>query len=292
MARSIATIQQQIINSVQGNTTLYNPYSADPSQKGLTSTSQVAWWLAWTYIVAVGMNLLEQVIDVFTANIETQIESAAPSTPSWLVNQVKQFQYSDSNPQIPQINSDFSISWPVVNPALQVINQVAIITSLQGQYIIKVAKNGLPVTANQFAALQAYLEVINPAGISAVIISQTADYFMCGATIYYDATYSGIIQASITQTITNYLANLNFNGNVVLSDLMIAIKSTAGVKDAEFTQVELQGSGSGDNLIQMIEPSPGNPEWLAISAGTISGNAVPDTRSGRRLSDTLTYIPQ
>jgi len=184
MARSISTIQQQIIDNIRGNTTLYNPTNPDPTQRGLTSTSQVSYWLAWTFIVAVAINLFEQVLDIFTAKVEAQVAQAAPSAAQWTQNKILEFQYSDTNPQVVQVNPDFTVSYPVMDATLQVINQCAIVPLQQGIYLAKVAFNGNKLPSLQVSALTAYLEVINPAGITTAIVSEQADYLAVTGTVF------------------------------------------------------------------------------------------------------------
>ena len=61
MARSISTIQQQILDNI----------TADPTiGPALTSTSKRAIFLILAFIVATAINLLEQLIDIFTLNVE------------------------------------------------------------------------------------------------------------------------------------------------------------------------------------------------------------------------------
>ena len=88
MARTIDDIQQQIITNVQ----------ATPELAGATSTSKRAIWRLWTYVVAVAINLFEQLQDVFLAQSESIVALSAPQTPQWVQDRAFKFQYDAANP--------------------------------------------------------------------------------------------------------------------------------------------------------------------------------------------------
>src|SRR5438128_8747559 len=84
MARTIAEIQTQIINQVQ----------ADPVLAAeLTSTSKVAIWRLWTYVVAVCFWTLEKSFDAFRIETDEKLAALKPHSLRWYALKAKAFQY-------------------------------------------------------------------------------------------------------------------------------------------------------------------------------------------------------
>ena len=67
MARSVSLIQQQMLDNIAADATLSTL---------LTSTSKRAVYRLFTFIVAVAINALEQLIDIFTASVEATAAAA------------------------------------------------------------------------------------------------------------------------------------------------------------------------------------------------------------------------
>ena len=120
MARQISEIQQQMLDNIAADSTLGSL---------LTSTSRRAIFRLFTYIVAVAINALENLMDIFTANVESIVAVAAPATPAWLQDQVLKFQYSATTPQVIQL-IDFAPAYPVVDETLRIISH-CIVTGKQ-----------------------------------------------------------------------------------------------------------------------------------------------------------------
>src|ERR1700722_15751985 len=113
MARSIPVIYNQLL-------TVKNSQS---SLNSLNSTSQVSTWNLWLWITAAGQSIFEQLCDLFTSNIETQIANAPVFTSQWIVQMCKLFQYSSTSPQTVQLNVSskypyLTIGYPLVNSSL------------------------------------------------------------------------------------------------------------------------------------------------------------------------------
>src|ERR1700753_1852304 len=106
MARSTATIQQQILSNIKADTTL-GPL--------LTSTSKRAIYNLLAFIMAVAINVLEQLIDIFTANVEAVAAGSAPATIAWLQAQIFKFQYSATSPQVIQFAPGFAPYYATVD---------------------------------------------------------------------------------------------------------------------------------------------------------------------------------
>ena len=259
--RDISTIQKQIISSKQAQSVL----------SGLTSPSQVSNWRLWTFIVAVSQSLLEQIFSLLQLEIETTVATAAPETAAWVQAQVFLFQYSDSLSQVVQINSDFSISYPVIDPTLRIITNCAVLSNGNGGLIIKVTKSGGVLSVPEIAALTSYLNEILGADISFSIVNKVPDILDIIGTIYYIGQYSGTIQNDVVNAITNYLATLKFNSTIKLSDIMDVIRNVGGVTD--FKPDNIYATPNGGTASYLVNTS------LIISREyqTVSGQITYDT---------------
>jgi hypothetical protein len=280
MARSVDEIQAGIITNVQ----------ATPELAAANSTSKRAIWRLWTYIVAVAINLLEQLMDIFQTEVETTVSLAAPQTPQWLQDKVFKFQYSATNPQVIQL-INFIPAYPVVDTALRIVTRCSVRTTLANQVLIKVAKSEPPVAlvSGEVTALQNYLTTMGVAGVNYSVSSTASDKLYVQATVYFQGQYSSVIQTNVVTAITAYLSGIPFDGTLKLSDLEIAIKAVAGVNDCTFQNVSARADstsfGSGTSLV--LANTVVSRLW-----GTAAGYIVGETTSSNTLNDTLTYIAE
>ena len=280
MARSVNEIQQSIINLVQ----------VTPELAEANSTSKRAIWRLWTYIVAVVINLTEQLQDLFKAEVEQIVALSAPQTPQWIQDKVFKFQYSATDPQVIQL-IDLVPQYPVINSALCIITRCSVKTTIAGRVLIKVAKSEppAPIDSSELSALQSYVDLLGVAGINYDVVSTESDKLSIYADIYYNGSYSSVISANVISTIESYLSTLPFDGSMKLLDLEIAIRNTTGVNDIVFKNVRARTDStpysSGTYLVQ-------NSTVLSRQWPTVSGYIVGETESGYTLADTLTFIPE
>lgn len=281
MARSIATIQKQILDYVRADETL---------APLLTSTSKRAIFMLWSFIIATCIAVFEQIIDVFKAAIETLVAQAAPATAAWLQAQVFKFQYSDVTAQVIQL-INFAPAYPVVDPTLRIITRCSVTSDLANSVIVKVAKGETPgaLTVNEVAALQSYVNIIGAAGITYVVRSDNADRIMINATVFYSGLYSSVIKANVITAINAYLAALPFNGNVKITDIEAAIRNVPGVTD-----VILQNIFSRKDSTAFVDASPLvlNNATVARLWPTQAGYIIGEDTAGQTFTDQLIFIPE
>ena len=277
MARTIEQIQASIITNIQST----------PELSGLSGSNRAIWRL-FSYVVAVAILLLEQIMDVFKAENETKISSATPNTSNWLTSKVFQFQYSATNPQIVQLNN-LVASYPVIDASLQIISRCSVVTTLSNKVLIKVAKQEPPValSSGELSALQGYINTIGVAGVTYNCISQDADRVYVNADIFYEGQYSATIQGTVVNAINTFLASLPFNGQLKISDLELAIRNTTGVNDVLIKDVKVRGESitfsNGTFLIQ-------NKTTISRLFPTISGYIIEVDTTGYTFADSLNFI--
>ena len=280
MARSINEIQAGIITSVQ----------AQPELAAANSTSKRAVWRLWTFVVAVAINLLEQLQDVFQSEIEATVSLAAPQTAQWVQDRVLKFQYDASNPQIVQL-INLVPQYPVVNADLRIVTRCSVKSTLSNQVQIKVAKNEPPekLAGTEISALQSYIDVIGVAGVEYLVQSTDSDKLFVQAQIFYNGQYSAVIQANVILAIDTYLSQIPFDGTLKLLDLEIAVRNVTGVTDIVLNNVRARKDGDPLSAATYLVQSN---EVIARKWATVSGYIVGETTGGNTLADTLTFIPE
>ncbi len=227
MARTIAEIQQQIIDTKEADTTL-NAYA--------WSNSKVAIWRLWTYVVAVCIWSLENLFDSHKEEVAQLLAAQRPHTLQWYVNKARQFQYGTTLPD----GSD-TYTTTTEDPLVMIVKYAAAV-ELPNIIRLKVARQGSAslegLTGPELAALKAYMGRIKDAGIRLQVTSAAADNLLLSLKIYYDplvlmsdgSRIDGTAAAPVKTTVNTFLADLPFNGVFILNKLIAALQSVDGVK--------------------------------------------------------------
>jgi hypothetical protein len=279
MARTVAQIKQQMLDAK----------NADPTLSALTSTSQTAKWNLYYFIVASCIAIFEQLQDLFKVDLEAIASSAAPSTPQWTRNKVLKFQTGD----IAELNTTtFTIEYPTVNVANQILTRCAVVTAPNRTVLIKVAKSDppVPVSVGELAELQSYVETFNPAGIAFTLINENSDKMEVAATIYYNGQYSAVISTNVVAALNNYMANLPFNGVISTQAVVDAIQAVEGVISVSLTRILVRrhtvAYGAGVTLYNLSTAVD------SVQYQTYAGYVVQETTALHTFADTLTYQVQ
>lgn len=227
MARTISDIQQEIIDAKNTDTTL-SSYT--------WSTSNVAIWRLWTYIIAVSIWTLEQLFDYHKAEMKTLLSNMKPHTLQWYVYKAKLFQLGAPLP----IDND-NYPTPSSDPSVIIIKHAAAV-ELSNLVRIKVAKetSGLLSALNpvELDAFSNYMKRIKDAGVRLQVTSGNADILQLALTIYYDpliltasgARIDGAATSPVFTAISQFIAALPFNGVFVLSHLAASLQQIEGVR--------------------------------------------------------------
>lgn len=281
MARPISLIQQQILDYIDADQTL-GPL--------LISTSKRAIYRLLAYVVAVAINILEQLMDIYQAVLEAIAAAAAPGSGPWLQAQVFKFQYSADVPQVVQLIG-FAPKYPVVDATLRIITRCSITTNLASSVLIKVATNNPPsaLTTDQLNALQSYVKQVGVAGVTYQVQSLSADLLYVNAQVFYQGQYGSSIQLAVITAINDYLAKLPFNGRMKISDLEDALQAVPGVTDVILMNVKARASATafsgGTDLV--INNQLASRYW-----DTVSGYMIGENTAGNTLADSLVFIPE
>lgn len=281
MARSRADIQA----------TMDAEQALQPTLTTLDSTSQTAIYTLWKYITSQVINYFEQLWDLYKVDLETIVTNAAVGTNQWFKFKILKFQYSATTPQVLEVDENYAVNYQTTDTSLNIITRCSVKTTATRTVLIKVAKENPPValSGTELTSLEGYVDDIAFAGINYVVSSTEADKLYLKANIYFDGQYSATISTDVIAAINLYLANLTFDGSLVLSSLFDAIQSVTGVKDCVFVDVAARADatafGSKTYLVQ-------TNTTLIRDYATNAGYIVEETTASNTFTDTLTFIPQ
>jgi hypothetical protein len=206
---------------------------ADPILGPLyTSTSKVASYRQWLWLISEANNTEENLYDDLTALVNNAIATMKAHTLQWYVTKAKAFQYGDALP----VDSDV---YAVIDATKQVVAYAAAVEITKG-IRIKVAKlsgGDLAKITTELAAFTAYMGLIKDAGVRLQIDSNDPDSLQLSLTIYYDPLIldsagkrlDGTDDTPVQDAIDEFLKNLPFNGLYTNFALLNAISKVEGV---------------------------------------------------------------
>lgn len=292
MARSQAVIKAQIISYISGIPII---------SQLVVNNSQVAYNNNFIDIVARTINFFEQLMDAYKVDLEDKVSKGAVGSDAWLQDRILRFQYDSGTPQIVEIKSDFSVDYVTVDATKRIITRASVNTTANKTVSVKVAKQNPPValSAPELAALQSYLTNtgdgtyagrglgIGFSGISIIASSSSADEIYINADIQFNGQYAATIQTDVISAINNYLANIDFNGKVYISNLEIAIKSVTGVVDVLLKDVAIRANATlFANKTYLVQ----NQTTIIQSYSLEAGYAIGETTAGQTFTDKLNFI--
>jgi len=240
MARTIAQIQQAIIDAK----------NADANLSGLSSTSNVAIWRLWTYIVAFCQWTIETFFDLHVAEVKGIIATQKPHTLQWYATMAKAFQYGDAL----AVDSD---TYAVIDTTKQIVNYAAAIEYTNGIKGLRIKVATLsggslaPLNSPQLTAFTAYMQTIKDAGVRLTMTTANPDSLKLNLNIYYNALVlegtgarlDGTASTPVQDAIDNYLENLPFNGLYINFELLEALKAVDGVIIPELVSAQYYYTG-------------------------------------------------
>jgi len=280
MARSVNTILAEIIAAKE----------AEADLAGLTSDSHRAIWRLWAFITAASIAIFEQILDVFTANIEAQVAKSAAASTLWVQDKMFKFQYSATDPQIVQLINTIP-QYPTVDATLRIITACSVTSGLSNVVNVKIAKSDpyQALSAPELSAAQDYITTIGAAGITYTCISLDADRIYIDAEVFYKGQYAAIIQDSVIETINDYLQTLskvNFDGSIKMTDLEAVIRNVAGVTDVIMKNVRVRPNATAyANGFDLIL----NNTLLQKDYASAAGYLVEEDTAGYTFADSLTF---
>lgn len=231
MARTIKEIQQAI--------------TADLTAKrpGL-STSNVAEWRSWVWVVATAIHLFEVILDQFRAEIDAAADKITPGTVRWYVEQCKRFQ----NGHELLFNQDTAqLYYAEDDPDARIIDVVAV-TEGRERLSIKVAKLDaqnkiVPLTADELYNFTGYVDSVKFAGIETVTVSTNADRVRYNVEVFYNpAVPVTTVRDKVLIALDAFRQEQAFNSMLYRQKFVAAVMAVDGVVTVELKNMERKGT--------------------------------------------------
>lgn len=239
MARTITDIQTEVINQVQSDPVL---------QAQLTSTSKVAIWRLWTYVIAVCFWTIEKLMDAFRIETDAKIAALKPHSLRWYAGKAKAFQYGYDLVAEADYYDNTGIDDATIT-ASQIVNYAAVVEQTRGLRIKVATDSGADLAAlssPQLASFVEYMGRVKDAGVKLLITSTTADSLKLTIDIYYNPLVlnanggraDGVTSTPVQDAIKAYLKNLPFNGVFLLQNLTDVLQLVDGVKVIDIKEAQ------------------------------------------------------
>lgn len=283
MARSISEIQKEMLfrkeeaAELSALTVLTTEEQANLNN--LTSTSKVAIWRLWVYIIAFCIWTLEVIFDLFRIEISEKVKANRPHTQGWYKIKALAFQYGDA-----LVDSD---EYAIIDEAKKIIKQVAILEG-DRKVVVKIAtligSELSPLIDNdQVNAFAAYMNKIKDAGTVIEIINKEADKLRVELDFYYDALIvdnDGKLIDTPTESVVkiaieSYLKSLDFDGEFESNKMVDFIQKSAGYKSLKLNFVGFKAglSNSFSPITRAYQPLSGymkiEPSELLINYNAV-----------------------
>lgn len=242
--RTISEIYNEMITEKETFSSLNGlipaPDSAQTFLTDLTSSSKVAVWRLFFWVVAVSIWSHEKLFEIFKSEIIEIGNNLITGTRNWYRIQSEAFQYGDALTWNP---TKLKFEYPAGSTGAKVVKHASIREAV-GILRIKVAKDDgsgglMPLSTPEATAFETYINQVKFAGTSVSVVNLTADLLQLSIDIYYNpllitSTGESILNSGVfpvRDAINNHLINLPFDGTFNLTKLTDAIQNAVGVID-------------------------------------------------------------
>ena len=250
MARTVNEIFDAIVAEKETRANLNdltpNPETSFQLLDRLSTGSKSAAWGLVFYIVAWAIYLHELQFDLLKTEVDEKLVRSVAGSAPWWQELMKAFQYGD---QLELIDGRFQ--YATIDTTKQIIAQASVQDLVTGGALIKVAKAGIgfsdelnsdsltigldPLTAEELAAAQSYMQQNMLPGTRIGIVSLEADSLAPVYDIYYNPQIPlSQVKNNCQVALLTYINNLPFDGELVITKMTDALQLAQGVVDPVF----------------------------------------------------------
>ncbi|MBL7813401.1 MAG: hypothetical protein JNL70_00245 [Saprospiraceae bacterium] len=275
----MARTQQAVFDAIKASIT------AEPLLVNVgTNLSKTSILGLFVWLVAGAIVVVETGFDAFKLEVQALGAAAQVGNLAWYRAKILAFQYGDN---LTFINNIYQ--YATIDATKQIIKRCSIeeTSDLQigGVMRIKVAKldgtNLVELTTPEKNALTSYINKVRFAGAHYQLFSNNGDILKVSFQVYYDPIIPlSTVKTNVEKAITDYVANLPFNGKLVISLLTDQIQLVEGVTDVVFVSAASKFS-AGDAYESFTRFKVAGGGYFRIS-----------TTSTETLNDTIQYIAQ
>lgn len=236
MARTINEIQTEMITALQ-------------SQSGIKlSTSKVAEWRLWTYVIAMAIYTFELVLDLFRTEMDTLTNKITPGTIRWYAEMAYRFQ---NGHELIFDEKTAMLYYPVNDPEARIVKIVAISEKESG-LLVKAAKLNPqgriePLTLEEKYNFTAYIDAVKFAGVNTDVISTTEDKIRYHLQVWFDpAIPNTLVRQNVLNALNDFKAALGFDSMIYTQKLIDSVMSATGVITCNMISLERKGTSDPD----------------------------------------------
>ncbi len=206
--RTIEEIKKQMIDSVLDNETLCEAMSLDPTQAWEAQTSSASVLNMLLYAVAMAIQSLEWLIDLFKNEVEDRIKAAYPGTVNWYWNRAMEFQDGHD------INDNGG--YDTDDPGSRIIKYCAVAEEYDSVKV-KVSKEGYEPLENddptdsELQRFADYMNRIKFAGTRLSVSSVTSDTLYLGLRIWRKPLIT-LTEDEVKASVQEYLDGIRYGG--------------------------------------------------------------------------------
>ena len=230
MARTIIEIQDKIIESLQ--------------ESGLKlSTSRVAEWRLWTWVVAASIQAFEIILDLFKKEIDTVTSRITPGTTRWYAEMCYRFQ---NGHELLFDEKTAMLYYAEADPGSQIIKVVAI-SEDNNKLLIKAAtlneKNKIvPLSLEEKYNFAAYIDAIKFAGVETDVISVSEDKIRYNIDVWFEPSIPlSLVRENVLTALDTFKAGIGFDSMIYTQKLVDAIMSAEGVVTCSLVSLARKG---------------------------------------------------
>jgi len=245
--RSVSEIYEQLItykNSIPELSGLYSNVDSEQTLLDtLQSTSKVAKWSLYLYIVAWAIWVLENIMLLQVKEVEEIRDSAFTGSAVWYSNEAKKFQYGDVVGVSEETN--YKPSYKEIDTAKQIIGNVAV-EDISGKVVLKIrGKNSDILTEDELNSFIGYINNIKFIGTKIAIQNDEADKLkLIGSIIYKSGKVVSEIRTNVENSISDFIKNIPFNSYLVVNDLIKTVRAIDGVVNFEINTIQAKASNT------------------------------------------------
>jgi len=241
---------------------------------GLTSTSKVSIFNLWAYICAYAMWAMYAAWDIFKVEMDQKIREQKLYSLLWFRNMALEYRHGHPLDETTGTYPGTGYSDDQIETAKVVsrasVNEIEI--NKRKHLFIKMAKEEneklVKLNDSEKAGVEQYFARIKPAGTKIITLSDDPDELKLSIKFFYNplvldqngVRIDGTDNEPVQTAIKDYLSNLKFNGEFILSELVDILQQVEGCADGE---VYVESAETN-----YLDP----PVWTAIESSYIANS--------------------
>lgn len=233
MARSRIDIKREMTDAFMADPNIIEKYDLTPGQTFEQEFSLVS-------VENILFDNISAAHEEHEKLVELNAKNSRSHNVAWYLEQV--FNFHDGL-QLVNVNGSFQYDLTNVPDATErmIIARAAVLPTLTGEIVIKVATASGTLSAGQLARFTEYISIIKDAGTHIRIVNLPADSLKITLDVYCDVSIIDLNTGRLLNTtaevhpveehVAIYLANLEFNGRFVTTKFQSELEKAAGVNN-------------------------------------------------------------